>query len=210
MAGFARIALAALAVIVLAAGAACGDDDEVTPTQTGTLTASPTAPESPTPTQGQSLTPSASPAEEPFSGARDPVEKEAPAVPPAAIQTDTRYAAHADFDRVTFDFAENAPGYLVEYVEPPILADPSAMEVEIDGEAFIQIRFLGAQAHDEAGNTTVDDLEIMPGLDSILEIERTGDFEGYLTWVLGLPEELDFRVIDLSDPTRVVVDVGHP
>jgi hypothetical protein len=84
------------------------------------------------------------------------------------------------------------------------------MEVEIDGEAFIQIRFLGAQAHDEAGNTTVDDLEIMPGLDSILEIERTGDFEGYLTWVLGLPEELDFRVIDLSDPTRVVVDVGHP
>ena len=43
-----------------------------------------------------------------------------------------------------------------------------------------------------------------------MEIERTGDFEGQVTWVLGLTEELDFRVSDPTDPTRVVVDVGHP
>jgi hypothetical protein len=111
---------------------------------------------------------------------------------------------------VVFDFEANAPGYRIEYVDPPILADGSGLEVEIEGEAFLQIVFLGAQAHDEAGNTTVDEAEIMPQLPSIVEIEKTGDFEGHLTWVLGLPEELDFRVTDLTEPTRVAVDVGHP
>ena len=138
------------------------------------------------------------------------MEKSAPAVPPNAVQIDTRVGEHGDYDRVVFDFEENSPGYVVEYVDPPIVADPSGLDVDIDGDAFLQVRFLGAQAHDEAGNTTVSQLEIMPGFTTIVEIERTSDFEGQVIWVLGLTEELDFRVTDLTDPTRVAVDVGHP
>jgi len=202
---------AILAVFVLLIGAACGDDDDGgTPTLTGTPSATVSPSPATSPTEGPSVTAAASPTEEPFSGGRDPVEKDAPAVPPVAVQTDTRFAEHADFDRVVFDFTDNAPGYRIEYVDPPILADGSGLEVEIEGQAFLQVRFLGAQAHDEAGNATIDELEIMAGLASILEIELTGDFEGQVTWVLGLPEELDFRVTDLTDPTRVVIDVGHP
>jgi len=197
-----RPAVVMLGVFLLLGAAACGDDDDDNvPTDSPAATAT---------TVESSDTPVATPTEEPFSGARDPVEKEAPVVPPVAIQTGTRYSGHSGYDRVVFDFTENAPGYLIQYVDPPIKADPSDMDVEIDGQAFIQIRFLGAQAHDDSGNTTVDELEIFPGLTSILEIERTGDFEAQLTWVLGLPGELDFRVSDLADPTRVVIDVGHP
>lgn len=204
-----------LTAFLLVAAVTCGDDDDgngttttgtPSPTETGeTTTAAPTD----APTETASPAPE-SPTEEPFSGDRDPVEKEGPAVPPVAVQTDVRYAEHADFDRVVFDFMDNAPGYRVEYVDPPILADGSGNEVEIAGEAFLQVRFSTAQAHDEEGNLTIDELEIMPGLDSVVEIERTGDFEGYVTWVLGLPEELDFRVSDLTDPFRVVVDIAHP
>jgi len=196
-----------LSISVLAlAFAACGDDEQTSsPTMTesaSTVTDSPLASDDPTATSTST--------EEPFKGARDPVEKDAPAVPPTAIQTDTRYAAHSDYDRVTFDFEGNAPGYKIEYVNPPIVADASGNEVQIEGESFLQVRFLGAQAHDEAGNTTIDELEIKPGLSTVVELERTGDFEGQVTWVLGLSEELDFRVIDLTDPTRVAVDIGYP
>jgi hypothetical protein len=200
-----------LVAVALAAGIACGDDGD----ETGTATPSPTQSEAAgTPTLGPTETagPTPTATEQPFAGAREPVEGADPQVPPVAVQTDVRHGAHSDYDRVVFDFLDNHPGYLIEYVDPPILADGSGLEVEIEGEAFLQVRFSTAQAHDEAGNLTIDEdkLEIMPGLTSILEIERTGDFEGYVTWVLGLPEELDFRVYDLDDPIRVVVDVGHP
>lgn len=201
--------LTGVGALVLVAAVGCGDDDD--DGGTATATASPTPSESAgTPSAAPTATDGATPTEEPFSGARDPVEKSDPMAPPVALQTDVRYAAHSDYDRVVFDFTDNAPGYVIMYVDPPILADGSGNEVEVEGAAFLQVRFSTAQAHDDAGNSTVAEMEIMPGLDSIVEIQQTGDFEGYVTWVLGLPEELDFRVIDLEDPTRVAVDIGHP
>lgn len=200
------VLLGAALLAILAFTSDCGDDDDDGDPGTPTATAAANG----TPTGQPTATAAGSPTEAPFSGGRDPVEKAAPSVPPVAIQVDTRYAEHGDYDRVVFDFEENSPGYVVEYVDPPIVADPSGLDVEIDGSAFLQVRFLGAQAHDEAGNTTVDQLEIKPGLGTVVEIERTSDFEGQVVWVLGLTEELDFRVIDLTDPPRVAVDIGHP
>lgn len=204
------VLLTSMAAAALLAGAGCGDDDDGA---TATATEGPTVTqgaESPSPSPEGSPTATAEPTEEPFSGARGTVQRADPLAPPVATQTDLRYAAHTDYDRVVFDFTDNRPGYVIEYVDPPILADGSGNEVEIDGAAFIQVRFSTAQAHDDAGNATVAELEIMPGLASVLEIQQTGDFEGYVTWVIGLPEELDFRVLDLEDPTRVAVDIGHP
>ena len=65
-------------------------------------------------------------------------------------------------------------------------------------------------AHNEAGETTVPSLELSPGLTSILELDSTCDFEGYVTWAIGLSEEADFRVIELTEPFRLVVDVRTP
>ena len=52
--------------------------------------------------------------------------------------------------------------------------------------------------------------ELKPGLPNLAEAELTGDFEAVLTWVLGVNEEADFRVLTLESPARLVVDVGHP
>lgn len=199
-------AAAALSAVLLLA--ACDDDEEsATPTPAG----SPAATASPAPTGGASPA-TATPSPEPFSGSTEPVEKEAPPAPPTAIMTDVRTGEHATFDRIVFDFQNGLPGYRVEYVSPPILADGSGLEVEIDGSAFLQVRFNPAAAHDPdtGASTYAGPLEITPGLASVLEIERTGDFEAYLTWVFGLPAQLDFRVIELTDPYRIVIDIAHP
>ena len=187
--------------------AACGDDEgEVTPSPSATATATAAA----TPTSEPTASPSPTPTAEPFDGTRGPVERLGPPVPPVAVLFVVQAERLERFDRVLFVFQDNMPGYRIEYVEPPILADASGLPVEIAGEAFLQVRFSVAQGHDEAGNTTVNVREFAPGLPSIVEAEQTGDFEGYVTWVIGLPEELDFRVSDLGDPFRVAIDIAHP
>ncbi len=211
---------------VVAFGSACGgdDDDDGVPTGTETPAASTPAVTSPAATLTEEPTPcpttppasgTASPSPEPtdaFQGGRDPVEKEGTnPVPPVAVMYDVRFGCHGTFDRIVFDFRDNLPGYKVEYVEPPITRDGSGEPLEIDGEAFLYVRFHVAQAHDDAGNPTyTGPSEIKPGLDSASEIQAAGDFEGYLTFGIGLPQELDFRVIDLADPYRVVIDIAHP
>ena len=198
--------IALLAALITVAFVACGDDDDedvTTPTPTAAPTEQPTA--SPAPTIAAET-----PTPEPFEGGRDPVARDDPQVPPVALLTAVETEGHDGFDRITFTFADNMPGYRIEHVEPPIVADASGMEVEIDGEAFLQLRFTSAQAHDEAGNPTMDEREFFPGLDSIVELEQTGDFEGYVTWVAGLSAELDFRVTDDEDALTVAVDIAHP
>lgn len=198
------------ALIAAAAFSACdGDDDTPTPSPTPSPepTATPTAAATQTATPPPT-TPAVTP--EPFEGTRGPVERPNPAVPPVAVLTDVRFARHEGFDRVVFEFEDNFPGYRIEYVQPPILQDASGLPVEIAGSAFLQVRFETAVAHDDAGNSTIAEREVSANLPAILEIELTGDFEGQVTWVVGLRQELDFRVTDLTEPNRVVIDIGHP
>ncbi|MEE9285860.1 MAG: hypothetical protein V3V35_09065 [Dehalococcoidia bacterium] len=214
--------LAAIALLFLALAAACDGDDSspATPTAIGqptdspTPTAAPTTPvatpsPSPSPT---SPTPTASPtpAPTPFDGTRGPVEKLGS--DPVALLTDVRTGRHPTFDRIVFEFQDNVPGYRIEYVEPPILQDASGLPVEIAGSAFLQVRFNPAAAHDPVTGepTYTGPREIADGLPALVEAEQTGDFEAYVTWVLGLTEETDFKVSVLQDPFRLVIDVAHP
>lgn len=133
-------------------------------------------------------------------------------VPPGALLVQVRYGRHENFDRIVFQFENGLPGYRIEYVQPPIVGDFSGLPVDIAGGAFLRARFSVAAAHDpDTGDRTyLGPLELGTGLPSLLEAEVTGDFEGALTWVLGLSEEADFRVFALAEPFRIVIDVAHP
>ena len=177
--------------------AACNGDDGTSPT--------PGAPvPSPTLTPGATDTPSLAP----FQGSREPVEVVTNSVP-TPILVDVAAARHEDFDRIVFEFDLSRPGYRVEYV-PEAIACGSGMTVSIAGSAFLQVRMTPAVAHDDAGAPTFASQEITPALPAIIEGKQTCDFEGDVTWVLGLTEEADFVVSTFPDPFRVVVDVGHP
>ena len=141
--------------------------------------------------------------------------KEVP-LPTATLLVDVRTEQHEGFDRIVFDFSQGLPGYRVEYVAPPILGDASGEPVPIAGSVFLRVRFEPAAAHNPntGAPTYSGPLEISPSLTSLVEVEETGDFEFVLTWVLGLTEEVDFRVVELDAtfplPFRLAVDVGHP
>jgi hypothetical protein len=205
-----RTAVVAALMALLLVAVACGDDEEMGPSPSASPSGTAGGTGTPTPATTVPVG-SASPTDEPFSGARTPVQVVATPSMWQALLKDTRTATHTTFDRFTLEFDIAPPGYKVEYVKPPILADPSGKEVTIDGKAFLQITIQGAVGYYlNTENPYTGPNELKPGLPYLVEAELTGDFEAVLTWVLGVNEEADFRVVTLVSPPRLVVDVGHP
>jgi hypothetical protein len=118
-----------------------------------------------------------------------------------------RVARNEGFDRVVFEFdGAQVPGYQIEYVDKPIIKCGSGDPTEVAGQSWLQVHLTPAQAH-EGGQATITERERKAGLPVIQELELTCDFEGDVTWVLGNAHPNKFRVMELREPTRLVVDV---
>lgn len=214
------VLLIGIGLLVLAACDGNGGDGNATPTATMGATAEPPSPPPAATVPSADTTPS-------FESARGPVENEgvtlaSPIASPAGqdryyefyppLLVDVRTGRHDEegFDRVVFEFRSVLPGYRIEYVQSPITACGSGLPVTIAGNAFLQVRMVPSGAQEKDGHATFGPTELTPGLPSILEVARTCDFEGVLTWVVGLGAEADFTVLVLTNPYRLVVDVAHP
>jgi hypothetical protein len=66
-----------------------------------------------------------------------------------------------------------------------------------------------AQAHNDQGRLTAP-TRIKYGLRNVKEVVNAGDFEGVLTYGIGLNNKSQIRVFTLTNPSRVVVDVLNP
>ncbi|HXT19816.1 MAG TPA: hypothetical protein VN923_03620, partial [Thermoanaerobaculia bacterium] len=75
--------------------------------------------------------------------------------------------------------------------------------------AWLELRLDPAQAHDAEGRVSIAGGTEQPKLAALRTLELSCDFEGVVSWALGGPRTLPFRVMALSDPPRVVVDVAH-
>lgn len=127
----------------------------------------------------------------------------------AALLTGIRVAKHDTFDRVVFDLRGGAPGYDVRYVTRPYY-DPSGKPVSMPGSAYLQVALNPASAWTTSGQHTYSG----PGratmsYPTMRGFVLTGDFEAVLSVALGLSKKAAFRVITLTNPTRIVIDVAH-
>lgn len=143
---------------------------------------------------------------ESFSGTTEATEK-LRADAPVAVLREVRAAGQQGFDRVVFEL-DAMPGYRIGYVDQPVQCG-SGEPVELAGAARLQVQLLPAQAHTEAGEPTVPPRERHLDLPVLKELESTCDFEADVTWVLGLASRRPYRVQELANPARLVVDVGH-
>ncbi len=204
-----------LAAAVLVA--ACGSDDAAGPATTAPATTSPAATATqpatttePAATTAPEVPPSTVDGIDPMDGAStDPVTVPATNTE-TALLTDVRAARHEGYDRVVFAFKNALPGYDVRYIDRPVTADGSGDEVTVDGAHVVQVRMesaLDADLEQEgAPPTYTGPTRFSPGTPEVVELVRTGGFEGVLTWVVGLNDRVDFRVLTLTDPPRLVVD----
>ena len=131
-------------------------------------------------------------------------------MPPAARVTEVRTGRHDGYDRIVFDFDGALPGSeSVQYVAG-VTQDGSGAPVSLNGQAFLRVVFSVAEAHDAAGSSSIrQGRRFDPGLPTIKEVALAGDFEGYVTFGIGLSGKVGLRVFELSNPSRVVIDVAH-
>lgn len=143
-----------------------------------------------------------------FEGTTGRIEKPGSAMEPPILR-DVRYARHAHYDRVVFEFGGGLPGYQISYVEPPLHACGSGHLRHVSGRGKLEVHLEPAFAHTEAGRVTVVDRELESELPSVREIEQVCDFEAVVTWMLGIAERRPYRVLELERPARLVIDVKH-
>ena len=121
-----------------------------------------------------------------------------------------RAARHGNYDRVVFEFAgAEMPQFHIEYIDKPIHSCASGDVVPLAGDGWLEVRFSPARAYDDSGNPTIPDRERSPNLPIVKEMKITCDFEADLEWVLGVSSPNRYRVVELKNPTRLVVDIKH-
>ena len=88
---------------------------------------------------------------------------------------------------MTFQFeGDTLPAWHIEYIDKPVRSCGSGEEKMIAGDAWLALRFTGAEAHDQSGKPTLPAREWVVGQPIIRQLALTCDFEADVTLVAGV------------------------
>jgi hypothetical protein len=116
---------------------------------------------------------------------------------------------------VSFELEPEAKvmGYDVSYqpADTAKIEDASGNPVEIAGNAFLVVKLTPAMTAKIDGDQvtkTYTGPNRLPGKGPITEVVKTGDFEGVVTWVIGLDRKLPFGAEVRVDTLDVGIDTS--
>lgn len=115
-----------------------------------------------------------------------------------------RVAEAAGYDRFVLQFDAIVPTYTVKSQAKPVFSQgASGQTLTLVGTAGVLV-----SVHSATGATTfTGPTDIVHSDYQVLtEARQTQDFEGYVSWGLGLSHPACMRVFTLSNPARLVVD----
>ena len=122
----------------------------------------------------------------------------------AATVSAIRIAHHDGYDRLVIGFAtsNNMPQYqLTQQATSHFVRDASGQPVTLDGTAGFRLVLRNADITPGAPT------DLKPALPSVREVAQIGNFERVVSYGVGLATPACFRVLELSGPTRLVIDV---
>ena len=115
-----------------------------------------------------------------------------------------RMGEETAYDRFVLQFDPIVPTYSVKRQAKPVFPlGGSGESVTLEGNAGVLVT-----VHSATGATTFTGSTDIVHTDYgvLVEARQTQDFEGYVSWGLGLTRPACMRVFTLSDPARLVVD----
>lgn len=216
-----------LTLVLVASVAACGDDGDdrdadrsaatttAAPVTTTTTAVAPTTTVAPATTTTAVEVTTTTTCELP--GGSTEARSAAIGAPTTMLLTDVEVAPAGCLDRVTFSFRPSgpdvSPGYRAAYETGPFVEDGSGRPVDVAGSAFVVVRLEPAAGVDlsveTAPQTYTGPRTIDPsGTAHVVQLRQTGDFEGIVTWVIGLDARRPFTVEATAGPPRLVVTFG--
>jgi hypothetical protein len=120
-----------------------------------------------------------------------------------------RVGRHASFDRVVLQLDGPIPSYYsVRYV-PMVRLDGSGAPLPLRGTAFLEV-VVRAPTHNQDYQPVLSPTRLRPDFPALREVNAPGSFEGQTTAGIGVSSRVGFRVLELANPTRIVVDLAHP
>ena len=125
----------------------------------------------------------------------------------AATVYDVRVAHHDGYDRLVIGFptANTMPQYqLTQQGTAHFVRDASGQPVVLSGSSGIRLVIWNA---DIVSGVPSD---LKPNLPAIREVAQIGNFERVVSYGVGLATPACFRVLELTGPTRLVIDVQTP
>jgi hypothetical protein len=129
---------------------------------------------------------------------------------PGKYLTAVRTGKHPGYDRVVFQFSGGVPVIKAERAKA-IYADPKGTKISLPGRFFLHVVFRGASGFcpQPSHRTWTGPSALTPRYPQLLAVKAAGDFEGYLSFGLGLAAKGPYHVSTLTGPDRVVIDVSH-
>jgi len=124
-----------------------------------------------------------------------------------------RFGRHDTYDRLAFDFCQPADTTLKVTVVKQLIEDGSGDKVSLKGKRFIALTLSPADAHSSAGRPTVPRQAVTVAGRYIQQYKLIGDFEGVVTYgvgVMSLAETATAIRSDPRDPRHVILyfDLG--
>jgi len=134
--------------------------------------------------------------------------------PTSSLLTAVGVFAQSGHDQVVFQFSNVVPGYTITSVSEPILADPSDKVVPVEGDAFVKVTMRPASGVDltepDAPRTYTGPTTITLDGKAVVQVVEVGDFEGVLTWAVGLTEPVPYVAVTAAGPARLAIDFQDP
>ncbi len=115
-----------------------------------------------------------------------------------------RVAEQPGYDRFVLQFDSMVPSYTVKRQARPVFPlGASGQTITLSGTSGVAVRVHSATgANTFTGPTDLTHPEYLV----LKEARQTEDFEGYVSWGLGLGSAACLRTFTLTDPARLVVD----
>jgi hypothetical protein len=197
-----------VAACLLAAVAATGcTDGSGEPSATPSSTAATTTPGGPTDTTGPGTATTAAPRWTTATKAGNNNPKVPEDMP---MLTAIRTGSHDGYDRVVLQFRNDLPSWRVGYVDQ--VPSESGATVPLEGAASLFVQVDPAWAHDldtpPYAATYTGPRTLTPRYPMLRQVRLVDEFEGHLTFGVGLQRRAGFRVLELRGPPRLAIDVA--
>ncbi len=132
------------------------------------------------------------------------------------LLNDARTGVHADYDRFVLEFEPdiNEPNgspdsFHVFWADGIPLSIGSGDPISVTGDYALEVYVLGyGYSRNESADPSQAPQSLSPTRTrNLKQAVWDGEFEGVIHWVLGVEERVDFRVLSIPNPPRLVVDV---
>jgi len=151
--------------------------------------------------------PGALPTEDPpfesFEGATAPIVVRTESVEPITL-SDVRASSREEHDRVIFEFrGDELPGYEIGYLEGTPRDCETGRALDLAGARHLGVRFSPAGTEGEGAAA----LRTGDGFPVVRSGRMICDRENAVEWAIGVTETAPYRVLELEEPVRLVVDL---